>query len=90
LVFDPWPLETLYFQQEHKLPQTKVVCIDNRWVRERERQRGADIAVYQMFQGYGMNAEGITLTQGEGKPEETVFVKRFSQQSWLWGKIRLT
>ncbi len=35
-VFDPWPLESLYFQHENSLPQTKVVCIGNQWVRERE------------------------------------------------------
>ncbi len=40
VLFDPWPLETLYLQRERDLPQTRVVCVDNRWVRERERQRG--------------------------------------------------
>jgi pimeloyl-ACP methyl ester carboxylesterase len=39
VLFDPWPLETLYLQHEHELPATKVVCIDNQWVRERERQQ---------------------------------------------------
>ncbi len=73
VLFDPWPLETLYFQHEHNLPQTKVVCIDNRWVRERERQRGVNTAVYQLFQQYGMKAEGITLAEGEGKPDKYMF-----------------
>ncbi len=73
VVFDPWPFETLYLQREHQLPQTKVVCIDNRWVREREKQRGADTPMYQVFQRYGMNTEGITLDEGEGKPDKFMF-----------------
>ena len=73
VLFDPWPLEALYLQREHQLPQTKVVCVDNRWVRERERQRGADKPLYQVFQQYGMNAEGITLPEGEGKPDAYMF-----------------
>jgi hypothetical protein len=79
VVFDPWSLETLYFQHEHDLPQTKVVCIDNRWVRERERQRGADTAVYQLFQRYGMQAEGITLAEGEGRPDADMFREAIRQ-----------
>ena len=38
VLFDPWPFETLYLQHEQKLPATKVVCIDNLWVRERWEQ----------------------------------------------------
>jgi len=73
VVFDPWPLETLYFQHEHKLPQTRIVCIDNLWVKERERQRGVKKPVYSLFQSYGMHAEGITLAEGEGQPDEHMF-----------------
>jgi hypothetical protein len=73
LLFDPWPLETLYFQREHNLPQTSVVCVDNRWVRERERQRGAQKPLYQVFQTYGMQAEGVTLVEGEGIPDAHMF-----------------
>ncbi len=73
VVFDPWPLETLYFQREHNLPPTRVVCLDNRWVRERERQRGAEKPIYQVFQDYGMHAEGITLPEGEGVPDVHMF-----------------
>jgi len=73
VLFDPWPLEALYLQHEHQLPQTKVVCVDNRWVREREKQRGADIPLYRVFQQYGMYAEGITLPEGEGKPDAHMF-----------------
>ncbi len=73
VVFDPWPLETLYFQHEHALPQTKVICIDNQWVKERDRQRGIDSAMHQVFQRYGMNAEGVTLAEGEGKPDVHMF-----------------
>ncbi len=79
LLFDPWPLETLYLQHEQNLPQTKVVCIENLWVRERERQRGAQKALYQVFQGYGINAEGIMLDQGEGKPDEHMFREAIRQ-----------
>ena len=73
ILFDPWQLETLYLQKERDLPHTQVVCIDNEWARERERQRGANVPLYQIFQDYGMNAEGITLPQGEGKPDEFMF-----------------
>jgi hypothetical protein len=79
VVFDPWPLETLYLQHEHRLPQTKVVCIDNQWVRRRERQRGTDRPLYQVFQQYGMHAEGITLAEGEGKPDVHMFREAIRQ-----------
>jgi hypothetical protein len=73
ILFDPWPLEALYLQHEHALPQTKVICVDNLWIREREKQRGAEMELYKVFQGYGMNADGITLPVGEGKPDEFMF-----------------
>jgi hypothetical protein len=73
LLFDPWPLETLYLQHEHNLPPTRVVCIDNRWVRDRERQRGADRPLYQVFQDYGIQAEGVTLADGAGIPDAWMF-----------------
>ncbi|HVM72105.1 MAG TPA: hypothetical protein VMT91_10110, partial [Anaerolineales bacterium] len=61
------------------LPATKVICIDNPWVRERERQRGADAPLYQVFQRYGMNAQGVTLTEGEGKPDVHMFRETIQQ-----------
>ncbi len=61
VLFDPWPLETLYLRRERDLPAAKIVCIDNLWVRERDRQRRVDQAMYQVFQSYGMRAEGVTL-----------------------------
>ena len=73
VLFDPWPLETLYLQFEKQLPATSVICIDNLWVRERERQRGADLELYKVFQRYGLNAEGITLTEGKDRPDEYMF-----------------
>ena len=79
VLFDPWPLETLYLQHEHELPATKVVCIDNQWVRERERQRGATTELYKVFQGYGMRAEGITLSEGQGKPDGPMFREAIRQ-----------
>jgi len=79
VLFDPWPLETLYLQHEQRLPQTKVVCIDNVWVRERERQRGADSPLYQVFRRYGMNAQGITLPQGAGLPDVYMFREAIRQ-----------
>jgi hypothetical protein len=85
VVFDPWPLETLYFQHEHRLPQTKIVCIDNPWVRARERQRGVDTPVYQVFQQYGMHAEGITLPEGEGKPDAFMFREAIRQVKLVLG-----
>jgi hypothetical protein len=50
-----------------------VICIDNLWVRARERQRGSEIELYKVFQRYGMNAEGITLTEGQDKPDGYMF-----------------
>ena len=79
VVFDPWPLETLYYQYEDRFPQGKVVCIDNQWVRERERQRGTEKPVYQVFQSYGINAEGVTLNDGEGKPDVIMFREAIRQ-----------
>jgi hypothetical protein len=73
LLFDPWPLETLYLQHEQRLPATKVVCIDNLWVQERERRRGATAALFHAFRQYGINAEGITLAEGQGQPDEHMF-----------------
>lgn len=79
VLFDPWPLETLYLQHEQELPATKVVCIDNQWVRERERQRGATTELYQVFRGYGIRAEGITLSEGQGKPDGPMFREAIRQ-----------
>jgi hypothetical protein len=79
VLFDPWPLETLYLQHEQELPATRVVCIDNLWVRERERQRGADTELYKVFRRYGLNAEGITLPEGQGKPDENMFREAVKQ-----------
>jgi hypothetical protein len=85
VLFDPWPLEALYLQYEQKLPATKVVCIDNMWVRERERQRGADTELYRVFRRYGINAEGITLTEGQGKPDVHMFREAVQQIRMVWG-----
>ncbi|HTX91521.1 MAG TPA: hypothetical protein VMC09_09910 [Anaerolineales bacterium] len=79
VLFDPWPLESLYLQHEEDLPATRVICIDNRWVRERESQRGADVELYKVFKRYGMNAEGVTLPEGEGKPDEHMFCEAARQ-----------
>jgi hypothetical protein len=79
VLFDPWPLETLYLRHEHNLPATKVVCIDNLWVRAREQQRGAETALYKVFQQYGIRAEGITLTEGQGKPDAYMFREAIRQ-----------
>lgn len=85
VLFDPWPLETLYLEREQRLPQTKVVCVDNRWVREREKQRGAETPLYRVFQRYGMNAQGITLAEGEGRPDAWMFREAARQVKLLLG-----
>lgn len=85
LLFDPWPLETLYLQREHDLPQTRVLCIDNTWVRERERSRGAQKPLYQVFQDYGLNADAITLSEGEGRPDASMFREAARQVRALIG-----
>jgi hypothetical protein len=79
LLFDPWPLETLYLQHEQNLPQTKVVCVDNLWVQERERQRGAEKELYKVFRGYGINTDGATLPEGRDKPDEHMFREAIRQ-----------
>lgn len=79
VLFDPWPLETLYLQHELSLPATKVVCIDNLWVRDRERQRGAEIELYKVFQQYGINAEAVTLPEGQDKPDIFMFREAIRQ-----------
>jgi len=85
VLFDPWPWETRYLQDEQRLPSTKVVCVDNLWVKEREKQRGADTELYKVFRRYGMNAEGITLTKGRGKPDKYMFGEVIRQiKAALW------
>ena len=79
ILFDPWPLETLYLRKEHDLPQTKILCNDNVWVRERERQRGAETLLHKVFKRYGMNAEGITSPQGEDRPDRFMFREAVNQ-----------
>lgn len=79
VLFDPWQLETLYLEKEEELPPTRVVCIDNRWVREREKQRGAETELYKVFRRYGINAEGVTLLEGQGKPDEYMFREAIQQ-----------
>jgi hypothetical protein len=49
LLFDPWPLEAYYLQHEKHLPATKVVCVDNLWVRAREKARGAAEELYKLL-----------------------------------------
>jgi hypothetical protein len=85
VVFDPWPLETLYLQREHRLPQTKVVCIDNPWVRARDKQRGINSAMAQVFEQYGMNTTGVTLAEGEGKPDVYMFREAIRQAKLTLG-----
>jgi pimeloyl-ACP methyl ester carboxylesterase len=79
VLFDPWPLETLYLQHEQGFPSTKVVCVDNLWIRQREMQRGAHTELFKVFQRYGINAEGITLPEGQGKPDEHMFCEAIRQ-----------
>jgi len=79
VLFDPWPLETLYLQHELKLPATRVVCIENLWTRQRDRQRGIDKEIYRVFQQYGMRAEGVTLAEGQGKPDAYMFREAIRQ-----------
>jgi hypothetical protein len=79
VLFDPWPLETLYLQHELKLPATRVVCIDNLWTRERDRQRGIHTELYKVFKRYGMCAEGLTLPEGRDKPDEYMFREAIRQ-----------
>jgi hypothetical protein len=79
VLFDRWPLETLYLQREQMLPATKVICIDDLWVREREKQRGVDTELFNVFKRYGINAEGLTLAQGQGQPDEHMFREAIRQ-----------
>lgn len=73
VLFDPWPLEAFYLQHERPFPSTRVVCVDNLWVRERERQRGAEMELYKVFRQYGIQAESVTLPEGEGQPDVHMF-----------------
>jgi hypothetical protein len=79
VLFDPWPWETRYLQHEQLLPATRVVCVDNHWVREREQQRGAAGPLYEVFRQYGMNAEGVTLAEGQDKPDRHMFCEATQQ-----------
>jgi hypothetical protein len=79
VLFDPWPWEAYYLQHERDLPPTQVVCVDNAWVRERERQRGADMELYEVFQRYGIHASEVTLAEGRDKPDESMFREAIRQ-----------
>ena len=85
VLFDPWPLETLYLAREQRLPPTEVVCIVNEWIRDRERQRGARQDLYEVFQGYGIQAHGVTLPYGEGKPDAHMFRAAVRQIKQFYG-----
>jgi hypothetical protein len=84
LLFDPWPLEAYYLQHERPFPATKVVCVDNVWVRNRESQRGAETPLYKVFRQYGINAEGVTLPIGQGKPDAHMFREAIRQIKAVW------
>lgn len=62
-----------------ELPRTKVICVDNLWVRERERQRGANSELFKVFRRYGIHAEGVTLSDGQGVPDEFMFREAIRQ-----------
>jgi hypothetical protein len=79
VLFDPWPLESYYLQHEQPFPPTRVVCVDDLWVRERERQRGAEMELYKVFRQYGIDAEGVTLPEGRGKPDVHKFREAIRQ-----------
>jgi hypothetical protein len=79
VLFDPWPLEAYYLQHEQDLPATKVVCVDNLWVRAREKGRGAAEELYKVFRQYGIQAEGVTLPQGQDDPDEYMFREAIKQ-----------
>ncbi len=85
VLFDPWPLETLYLAHEQRLPDTKVVCIDNLWVREREKQRGAQEPLYNVFRRYGIHADEVTLPLGSGKPDASMFREAVHQMKMILG-----
>jgi hypothetical protein len=72
-------LETLYLQHEQALPPTQVVCIDNQWVKERERQRGAKAELYKVFRGYGIQSEGVMLPEGQDIPDQFMFREAIRQ-----------
>jgi hypothetical protein len=44
-----------------------------------DRQRGADMALYQVLPRYDMNEEGVTLTEGEDKPDLYMFREAIRQ-----------
>lgn len=79
VLFDPWPWEAYYLQSEHNLPATRVVCIDNPGIIERERQKGVERAVYQSLVGYGIHAEGITVAAGDAAPDEFMLIEAIRQ-----------
>jgi hypothetical protein len=79
VLFDPWPLEAYYLQRERDLPITKVVCVNNFWVRAREKGRGTTTDVYKVLRQYGIQADGVTLPQGEDEPDEYMFREAIRQ-----------
>ncbi len=73
ILFDPFPWETYYLKNEKNLPPTRVICVDNKWIVEREKKMNPDTILYKTFQNYGINAEGVTLPEGKDKPDEHMF-----------------
>jgi hypothetical protein len=79
VLFDPWPLEAYYLQHERNLPTTKVVCVNNLWVRAREKQRGGVSDVSRVLRQYGIQADGVTLPQGQDQPDVYMFREAIQQ-----------
>jgi hypothetical protein len=83
VLLDPWPWEAYYLEHEQQLLTTRVVCVDNTWVTERERQRGATEPQYQVLRRYGVNAEGVTLAEGGDRPDDGMYGEVVHQLSAL-------
>lgn len=64
VLFEPYLLESYYLKDEHPLPDTMVVCIDNRHIRRRT-EGWLHVETVRQFEAYGMSVRHITVEEGD-------------------------
>jgi predicted esterase len=63
ILFEPYILESYYLKDEANIPNTTVVCIDNKHIRDRIKN-WINIETDKEFQKYGIVTQGIAVEEG--------------------------
>ena len=66
ILFEPYILESYYLKDEANIPNTTVVCIDNKHIRDRIKN-WINIETDKEFQKYGIVTQGIIVEEGGDK-----------------------